>query len=161
MRGTLRQSVQSHYDFRCGYCGVSQTDVGSDLTLDHFQPRAQGGDDRFDNLVYCCHPCNEFKHDYWRTEPELRLLHPLLDQTATHYREYDDGTLIALTERGTNHLRVLHLNRPELIAHRLRKRFYDAREFHYREVEDRIETLEKTLQSVLRQIGREFGDPTE
>jgi hypothetical protein len=119
MRRALRQASRLRYDFRCGYCGVSETNLGAEMTVDHFQPRVHGGDDSHDNLVYCCHACNEFKGDYWQVEPDLRLLHPLLDDLTLHYREQADGTLLALTERGANHLQVLHLNRPELVAFRL------------------------------------------
>jgi hypothetical protein len=122
MRRALRQSVRARYDFCCGYGGVSETNMGAEMTLDHFQPRIHGGEDGRDNLVYCCHACNEFKGDYWQTEPDLRLLHPLLDDLALHYREQDDGTLLALTERGANHLRALRLNRPELVAFRLEQK---------------------------------------
>ena len=121
MRTALRQSVSHRYNFRCGYCGIRENDLGSELTLDHFQPRAHGGNNNLDNLVYCCHPCNEFKSDYWQTEPNLRLLHPLLDNVAAHVREQEDGTLVALTERGANHIQQLRLNRPRLIAHRLER----------------------------------------
>ena len=122
MRRTLRQSTRIRYAFRCGYCGVSETNIGAEMTVDHFQPRVHDGNDSLENLVYCCHACNEFKGDYWKTEPGLRLLHPLLDDLTIHYREQDDGTLLALTERGANHLQTLHLNRPELIAYRLEQR---------------------------------------
>lgn len=121
MRTALRQSVSRRYAFRCGYCGIRENDLGSELTLDHFQPRAHGGNNDLDNLVYCCHPCNEFKSDYWQTEPNSCLLHPLLDTMAEHVREQEDGTLVALTERGENHIQQLHLNRPRLIAHRLER----------------------------------------
>ena len=119
MRRTLRQVVHVRYEFRCGYCGVSETNIGAEMTVDHFLPRIHGGEDSPDNLVYCCHACNEFKSDYWHDEPDLRLLHPLLDDSARHYQEQEDGTLLALTERGGNHLQTLRLNRPELIACRL------------------------------------------
>ena len=59
------------YDFRCGYRGVSETNIGAEMTLDHFHPRVLGGENRLDNLIYCCHACNEFKGDYWQTEAEL------------------------------------------------------------------------------------------
>lgn len=156
MKESLRQSIRVRDDYRCGYCGVSETDTGSELTIDHIQPQRQGGDDNPDNLVYCCHPCNEFKGNYWFAEPDLRLLNPLLDNTAEHFRE-EEGMLLGLTDRGANHLRVLHLNRPELIAYRVRKRFYSAREAGYQSVEARIEVIEQTLQDILRQINKEFG----
>ena len=119
MRRALRQSVRLHYDFRCGYCSVSETNIGAELTIDHCRPRVHGGEDTLDNLVYSCHACNEFKGDYWRVEPELRLLHPLLDDLTLHYRQIIDGKLEAITERGANHLKALRLNRPELVAFRL------------------------------------------
>jgi hypothetical protein len=157
MKESLRQSIRVRDDHRCSYCGVSETDIGSELTIDHIQPQHQGGDDNPDNLVYCCHPCNEFKGNYWRTEPDLSLLNPLLDNMAEHFREQDDGMLLALTDSGTNHLRVLHLNRSELIAHRVLKRFYATREASYKAVEARMEVIEQTLQEILHQINKEFG----
>jgi 5-methylcytosine-specific restriction endonuclease McrA len=68
MRRALRQSVRTRYRFQCGYCGVSEINIGAEMTIDHFVPRVRGGEDTPDNLVYCCHACNEFKGDYW---PEL------------------------------------------------------------------------------------------
>ena len=157
IREFLRQSVRVRDDYRCAYCGVSETDTGSELTLDHIQPQRCGGDDAPGNLAYCCHPCNEFKGNYWRSEPDARLLNPRFDNMTEHFREQEDGMLVATTERGANHLRVLHLNRPELIAHRVRKRFYTLREAGYQAVEARMEAIEQTLQEVLRQINKEFG----
>ncbi len=157
MRVALRRSIRVRDDYRCCYCGVSETDIGSELTIDHIQPQQHGGDDNPDNLVYCCHPCNEFKANYWRTEPDLNLLNPLLDNITEHFREDDEGTLLPLTDRGANHLRVLHLNRPELMAHRVRKRFYFAREAGYQAIVARMDVIDQTLQDVLRQINKEFG----
>lgn len=122
MRRTLRRVVREQYDFRCGYCGVSETNIGAEMTVDHFLPRIRGGDDSLDNLIYSCHACNEFKGDYWHDEPALRLLHPLLDDLAVHYHEQADGTLLARTERGAVHIQTLQLNRPKLIAFRLEQR---------------------------------------
>lgn len=157
MKESLRQSIRVRDDYCCSYCGVSETDAGSELTIDHIEPRYHGGDDNPENLVYCCHPCNEFKGNYWHTVLDLRLLNPLIDNTTAHFREQDDGMLLPLTDRGTSHLRVLHLNRPELIAHRVRKRFYATREAGYQAVEARMETIEQMLQEILLQINKEFG----
>jgi 5-methylcytosine-specific restriction endonuclease McrA len=59
-----RDRIRERYGFRCGYCGVHEDEVGALLTLDHFHPRARGGSDTEDNLVYCCHACNEYKGDW-------------------------------------------------------------------------------------------------
>lgn len=157
MKKAARQSIRARDDYRCAYCGVSETDAGSELTIDHIQPQRHGGGDDPDNLVYCCHPCNEFKSDYWHADLELCLLNPHCDIMTDHLREQDDGSLVALTSRGDNHLRVLHLNRPELVAHRVLRRFYDTREAAYRAAEARMDAIEQTLQDVLRQINKEFG----
>jgi HNH endonuclease len=119
MRRSLRQSVRISYQFRCGYCGVSETNMGAEMTADHFIPRIQGGDDSLDNLVYCCHACNEFKSDYWSESDDLSLLHPQHNDATLYYRLDTEGRLVALTPRGANHIDVLHLNRPELVAFRL------------------------------------------
>ena len=53
-------SLRQLYRFRCGYCGVSETEAGAELTVDHFQPRSVQGADTVANCVYCCHACNAF-----------------------------------------------------------------------------------------------------
>ena len=50
----LRLSVIEACNFRCGYCGVSETSSGGELTIDHYRPVSQNGDDSDDNLVYAC-----------------------------------------------------------------------------------------------------------
>ena len=83
-----QDQVRRRYDFRCGYCGVSETDSGGELTIDHFRPISINGDDSDDNLVYACNRCNQFKSDFFpdpaTSAPEYRLLHPLLDDAKLH-----------------------------------------------------------------------------
>jgi hypothetical protein len=122
IRPEQREALRRRYSFRCGYCGVSEVDSGADLTVDHFQPRSQGGTDVVDNLVYCCHACNEYKGRYYQPDSAERLLHPLRDNLREHIIEQQDGTLHALTLTGAWHIEQLHLNRPALIAHRLAER---------------------------------------
>jgi len=117
-----RAELRRLYQFRCGYCGTSEVDVGAALTIDHFQPHAHGGADDPTNWVYCCHACNEFKGDHWQPESPRRILHPLHDDLSAYIVEEADGMLRGLTETGTFHIQRLHLNRPQLIAHRLARR---------------------------------------
>ena len=35
--------VRRLYRYTCGYCGLTETDAGSEMTLDHFMPRVAGG----------------------------------------------------------------------------------------------------------------------
>ena len=114
-----REIVRQALSYRCAYCGVHENEVGSELELDHFHPRAAGGTDDLDNLVYCCPACNRIKGDFWSVSPTVkRLLHPQRDVLAEHLHEESDGRLIALTETGAFHLKRLRLNRPPLIAQR-------------------------------------------
>ncbi len=56
-----REMVRQWAERACEYCGVSETDTGGLLTVDHFHPQAEGGSDAPENLIYCCHFCNGFK----------------------------------------------------------------------------------------------------
>lgn len=90
--------IRRLYRYACGYCGITETDVGSEMTVDHFMPRTIGGSDELDNLVYACWKCNQFKHDFWPTADDLaherRILHPLLDDLALHlYTNEQTGQL--------------------------------------------------------------------
>ncbi len=117
----LRDTVRRAYHFRCGYCGVHENEVGSELEIDHFCPLAAGGKDELGNLVYCCPACNRHKADYWMADERRRLLHPWQDEGALHWRQVEDGRLAALSERGALHIQRLRLNRPQLIAARLER----------------------------------------
>ncbi|MBI3408208.1 MAG: HNH endonuclease [Planctomycetes bacterium] len=43
MRQDQREMLRRQFQFRCGYCGVHESDAGAELTVDHFQPRSHGG----------------------------------------------------------------------------------------------------------------------
>jgi len=118
--------VRRRYGFRCGYCGVSESDVGSELTVDHFRPIAAGGDENDENLVYCCFKCNQYKGDFFPTGDDMKrgheLLHPLRDSPALFFREdTQTGKLEPLNPSGRFHIQLLQLNRPTLIEYRLRR----------------------------------------
>ena len=124
MHADSREALRRLYQFRCGYCGTSEVDVGAALTVDHFQPRARGGADDPVNWVYCCPACNAFKGDYWNPDSPYRLLHPLHDDLVLFITEEADGRLRGLTETGIFHVQRLHLNRPQLVAQRLARRIH-------------------------------------
>lgn len=113
-----RSAVRERFQYRCGYCGVSELEAGAELTIDHFQPRSKGGTDEASNLVYCCHACNEFKGDFWTSVGPRRILHPENDDLTQHITELEGGKLSALTPTGEFHIDRMKLNRPHLVAHR-------------------------------------------
>lgn len=45
----------------CTYCGATAAQTRFALELDHFRPRAAGGTDDPENLLWACHPCNQAK----------------------------------------------------------------------------------------------------
>ena len=57
----IREQVRQRANFACEYCGVTETDAGSELTVDHYQPRAKGSNDDLENLLYGCPCCNQYK----------------------------------------------------------------------------------------------------
>lgn len=122
IRAHVKRVVRAIYVLRCGYCGLTETEMGSGLTYDHFQPKSRGGSDEIDNLIYACHACNEFKGDYWSEDDALSLLHPLRDDAELYLRLDNSGNLVALSSRGQLHCDRLQLNRTQLVARRREQR---------------------------------------
>ena len=152
----LRESVRVLYGLCCGYCGVTETEFGGELEVDHFRPRSHGGQDNPENLVYACSTCNRFKGDYWpvpEASPDLVLLHPQQDDVSAHVGLLPDGRLIGLTRRGWFHIQRLRLNRAQLVELRLQR----AEERYL------LETLERNQQanSRLREYVHELEQETE
>jgi hypothetical protein len=120
---TVRGAVRQRAGFACEFCGVTEDDAGGELVIDHYQPRARGGPNDLDNLLYCCFRCNLYKADYWpATADAPPLWNPRREPRSAHMVELADGTLGPLTRTGIFTVQRLRLNRPPLIAHRRRKR---------------------------------------
>lgn len=146
----LREQVRQAFGGRCGYCGVAETATGAELTVDHFQPRAAGGNDQFENLVYACHRCNLYKGAYWPSPEDLDaglfILHPHRQDLTQHIKENETaGELEPLTKTGNFHIRILHLNRPQLIAHRLSLRAEQIRRQRLQLLEEQVQQREETI----------------
>lgn len=120
-----RDQLRETYAFRCGYCGTTEASAGAELTVDHFRPRSRHGSDDADNLVYCCHACNEFKGDFWNPDGERRILHPLRDDMTFHER--------------------LRLNRPALVAQRLRLHEQAALRQELHTTQERVRRMEAEI----------------
>lgn len=140
----LREQVRQRANFQCEFCGVTETDTGGQLTVDHFCPISKGGNDDLDNLLYCCIRCNQYKLDYWSEHPnEPKLWNPRQEPTENHFLQLDDGTLYPLTSTGTFTLRRLRLNRPPLVAYRLRQRCRDEEIRLLDRYQELVQLLEK------------------
>ena len=56
--------IQKKDNYICQYCGkdgLANLDNWHDCGVDHFIPRNYGGSDEPDNLITCCHYCNQIK----------------------------------------------------------------------------------------------------
>ncbi|GAB4463801.1 MAG: hypothetical protein OHK0029_33040 [Armatimonadaceae bacterium] len=163
MAHSKHEEVRHRFGSACGYCGVSETDTGGQLTVDHFVPLSAGGGDNDENLVYACFRCNLYKGDFFPTEEQrnqgIRVLHPLLDDQSAHFREEPSTCLLVpVTDTGRFHIRLLQLNRPELVFHRRRERILalEAQQAELREariamLQHQIATLERSIE-LLRQL---------
>lgn len=165
MAHPLHERVRERYVHCCGYCSVSETESGGELTVDHYRPPGCGGDDELDNLVYCCHRCNEYKGKYWPSPDDeargLRVLHPLGDDIQQHVRLGDgSGRLEPISETGRFHIELLHLNRPALVRHRLkewRRRLQDEERELLRAECDRLRSLVKQQEEWIETVKRSLG----
>jgi hypothetical protein len=157
MRHPKFEAVRQRYQRTCGYCGVTETDVGSELTVDHYQPRVAGGSDNDDNLIYACIKCNQYKGDFWPDADDVthgrRVLHPLQDDREAHVVEHEQtGSVEALTETGRFHMALLRLNRPQLVEHRLVRRLQRVLREKQDLLQQQIAELEKTIGAQERYI---------
>jgi hypothetical protein len=121
----IRLQVRQRANFACEFCGVTEIDSGGELTIDHFRPQTKGGTDELDNLVYCCPRCNQYKADYWPANPAAPVLwNPREEPIEKHLIVLADGALHPITQVGAFTLERLKLNRPALVAWRLRQRYF-------------------------------------
>lgn len=58
-RALSRKNILMRDKFICQYC--HRTVPSGELTLDHVIPRSRAGETTWENLVACCHPCNNKK----------------------------------------------------------------------------------------------------
>lgn len=138
----LRQQVRERAKGACEFCRVTEADCGGELTIDHYQPQSQGGNDTLENLIYSCSRCNLYKADYWSTTPEqLVLWNPRTETFATHFIESEQGQLFPLTAVGSFSLQRLRLNRPQLIQSRQNKRQHAKESELLQRYSELVETL--------------------
>jgi len=148
IRAAVKRLVRSIYVMRCGYCLVSEAEVGAEMTYDHFQPQSQGGSNDQENLVYACHACNEFKGDYFGDTEDTRLLHPLHDDLKHHLGHRLDGTLQGVTPAGQRYIERLQLNRPPLVLYRRNGQRAEQSIERYQAINARLEQIMVRVQRI-------------
>ena len=119
---SIREQARHRSNYACEYCGITETDTGGLLTIDHFRPKSKGGTDNIDNLIYCCNRCNSYKHNYYpEDENSPKIWNPREESFSQHFFLLDNGSLKSLTPVGKTTIQLLRLNRPSLISYRLQQ----------------------------------------
>lgn len=70
-RALSRKNILMRDRYTCQYC--QRTLSSSELTLDHVIPRSRRGETTWENLVACCHSCNNRKGNRTPEEAGMRL----------------------------------------------------------------------------------------
>jgi len=70
-RALSRKNILVRDRYTCQYC--SRVMSSAELTLDHVTPRSRGGESNWENLVACCHRCNNRKGSRLPDEAGMRL----------------------------------------------------------------------------------------
>jgi 5-methylcytosine-specific restriction endonuclease McrA len=71
-RALSRKNILMRDRYTCQYC--QRTLPSSELTLDHVVPRSRAGETTWENLVACCHRCNNHKGGRTPEEAGMRLV---------------------------------------------------------------------------------------
>lgn len=73
-RALSRKNILMRDRYTCQYCG--KIVPSGELTLDHVIPRSRAGETTWENLVACCHPCNNRKGSRTPEEAGFKLHRP-------------------------------------------------------------------------------------
>jgi 5-methylcytosine-specific restriction endonuclease McrA len=71
-RALSRKNILMRDRYTCQYC--LRGGSSAQLTLDHVIPRSRGGDSTWENLVACCHQCNNRKGNRTPEEAGMKLV---------------------------------------------------------------------------------------
>jgi 5-methylcytosine-specific restriction endonuclease McrA len=71
-RALSRKNILMRDRYTCQYC--ARMLPSGELTLDHVIPRSRSGETAWENLVACCHPCNNQKGNRIPEEAGMKLV---------------------------------------------------------------------------------------
>lgn len=71
-RALSRKNILMRDRYTCQYCQRSLP--SGEMTLDHVIPRSRRGETAWENLVACCHPCNNKKGNRTPEEAGMKLM---------------------------------------------------------------------------------------
>jgi len=105
----------------CEYCRSQVRFAIQPFSVEHINPRSQGGETDLNNLALACQGCNNYKYNKTEdcdpmTSENVPLYNPRQQQWHDHFAWNDDFTLIVgLTPTGRATVETLQLNRDGVV----------------------------------------------
>lgn len=175
----LKKSLHEVFHGKCGYCetGIDSTVLG---TIDRYRPN-NGVRDKsefhqdlywwltfeWDNLIYCCKECNQYKANYFPIKGKRNLnekddlateyrmiVNPYEDNPSDHFSYDDSGNIHAITEEGYQTIELLRLDRTDLLEKRKNERDIII-EIIEKLIQDGISSVRKPQLNYLKNIYNE------
>lgn len=121
MSTALRNAVAARAGSCCEYCLSQERFAVQSFSVEHIQPRRNGGSDDLSNLAYSCQGCNNHKFTKTHaTDPlsgaEVPLFDPRRHVWAEHFAWNDDcSELVGQTPTGRATGVLLRVNRPNVV----------------------------------------------
>lgn len=119
----IKEALAREFNNKCAYC---EQKLGSTslIQLECFYPKSKFPPEivfKWENLLPVCQVCNISKSDYFPIDENGKplLINPSIDYPDEHIQlNPEAGTLEGLTEKGEQTIRILSLNRNELVESR-------------------------------------------
>jgi len=137
--------LHDRFHGKCGYCEIEIKSPEKGI-VDRFRPFNGVRDNKeyyqdlywwlvydWDNLVYSCQECNQYKANYFPIKgtrvitksenfekEEKLLISPSCDEPELHFTYNTDGSIISKTEAGNQTIQLIRLNRDRLIEKRIK-----------------------------------------
>ncbi|WP_309718942.1 HNH endonuclease signature motif containing protein [Armatimonas sp.] len=120
----VREQVVQQADDICEYCRYPEEFNSGRFTVDHIEPRAQGGTDDLSNLALACRSCNEHKQDATQApDPATGVIVPLFNPRQDRWEDHfawsgDYRFMLGLTPTGRATIARLHTNHTGVVRQR-------------------------------------------
>ncbi|MCQ2053235.1 MAG: HNH endonuclease [archaeon] len=129
-----KQLLREDFHQRCGYCGDHDFFRETYYEVDHFVPKKfmkSIKENDYNNLVYSCRSCNNFKRAKWPSGDEMipndgkvGFVDPCSVAYPLHFKRLDDGSIKSITDLGSWMWKNLNLGNP---IHRLKWKLEELR----------------------------------
>jgi HNH endonuclease len=118
----LRKQVYARGKCCCEYCLIPEVATLESHQIDHVIAEKHGGLTEYNNLALSCVLCNKYKgSDLTSIDPKTGIITPLYNPRRNVWSEHfclEEAKLIPLTPIGRVTVRLLQLNRKDIVEER-------------------------------------------